>query len=324
MQNEKKPYTEGNMELKLVWKVGRVGQLRTGMKVHLVRALQVVGVDVSLGTVKPGTYAAKFLHQQKNSNPAPVYYSVAGACNGNGQHTGTVMEELTFDHITCEKCRKRAVELGFIKATDAPVATATKQKAVEQSAEEKSLIHRVNDAISSVTGLCDKLEAAGVEKSLIGSFFHDHVQPTHNMRGKLDQVEQVEEMARKALGAFDVLMSPPPADEAAEEIEPPPAPTVHAAWLTIAQIADEAQGHNFKRVDYLQYLNEERGASWVSITSPDGTFDVSGHLTCLNTDCLFKDLDWWRRDGIDPDEADRARIHVPMPEEFGHYLIHWE
>lgn len=102
-------------KMNYVRKVGTCGR-GTGVKVHLLTCREVVGVnDPSIQ--KPGTYGAEWVRQQQSANPRPVYFSVQASCNRNGQHTGRVFEHRSFDDITCEKCRARAIAEGLINVS---------------------------------------------------------------------------------------------------------------------------------------------------------------------------------------------------------------
>ena len=71
------------------YRVGRRG--RQGAEIHLLRVWRVLADSApDRGRFAVGTYA-----------------SVRAVCNGNGQFTGTVLEYLDTDSITCERCLKR-------------------------------------------------------------------------------------------------------------------------------------------------------------------------------------------------------------------------
>lgn len=85
----------GNYTLETRYHVGRTGSSRrgtSGAKTHLVVADYVVAEKDGH---KPGTYGVG------------DRFSIHGACNGNGQHNGTVLEKLDTDAISCAKCASR-------------------------------------------------------------------------------------------------------------------------------------------------------------------------------------------------------------------------
>lgn len=83
--------------LKSVWKVGSQSRRwASSPKTHLLRAEKVIATGEGW---KPNMYRIG------------SYLSVHAVCNGNGQHTGTVYDQLDTDAITCTKCLRRLEEL---------------------------------------------------------------------------------------------------------------------------------------------------------------------------------------------------------------------
>ena len=94
------PRTSDSLILRRRKTVGRVGKMRSGVKVHVLIVTEVVGVVED--SVQPhGSYGALFVRRQASGDTRPVIYSSHGLCNGNGQHVG---EEMTGYEVTCEKC----------------------------------------------------------------------------------------------------------------------------------------------------------------------------------------------------------------------------
>jgi hypothetical protein len=87
--------TWGGWTLETRYHVGRSGSSRygtSGANTHLVVAEYVVAKD---GPEVAGQTKIGGIH------------SIHGACNGNGQRNGTVLDKLDTDAITCTKCLKR-------------------------------------------------------------------------------------------------------------------------------------------------------------------------------------------------------------------------
>ena len=101
--------------------VGRVGHRRSGHKLHLLRAAEVVGI-VPGHTPKSGSFGAEWLREQERAAvgriPARIWFWAGAPCNGNGQHVGQPIPSLPFSAVTCERC----LAAGGFNTPEAPEA----------------------------------------------------------------------------------------------------------------------------------------------------------------------------------------------------------